>query len=94
MDPTSKMQHYIYFQYNITDGLLQNIFHAPVECWCTEMEQILSPFKRFTATQKPLSAGATNKPGEWPSLIHVILMNIAGKIILSTAVKTWSNCQE
>ena len=29
------------------------------------MEQISNPFKRFTATQKPLVvAGATNKPGE------------------------------
>ena len=44
---------------------MQTIFHAPAECWCTEMEQIVSPFKRFTATQKPLVTGATNKPGEW-----------------------------
>ena len=29
------------------------------------MEQISSSFKRFTATQKPLVADATNKPREW-----------------------------
>ena len=32
------------------------------------MEQISSPFKRLTATQKPLVAGATNKPGEWQAI--------------------------
>ena len=90
MDPTSGMQYEMYFLWNITDGLLQTIFHAPAECWCTEMEQIPSPPKRFTASQKPLSAGATNKLGEWPSLIHIISTNIDGKIRIFIVIKTWS----
>ena len=45
--------------------LVWTIFSAPAECWCTEMEQISSPFKHFTASPEPLVAGATNKPGEW-----------------------------
>ena len=51
---------YAFLKLNITDGLSKTIFHGPAECWCTEMEQSSSPFKRFTVTQKPLPAGATN----------------------------------
>ena len=65
MYSTSRLQYYTHFNFNTTDGLLQTIFHAPAECWCTEMEQIPDPFKRCTATQKRLLAGATNKPGKW-----------------------------
>ena len=60
-----RLQYYMRIQLNIIDGLVRTICHAPAEYWCTEMEQISSPFKRFTATQNPLVAGATNKPVEW-----------------------------
>ena len=40
------------------------------------MERISSPFKRFIASQKTLSAGATNKRGVWPSLIHIVLTHL------------------
>ena len=83
MDSTSWLQYNMHLQLNITAGLVQTIFHAPAECWCTEMEQVLSPFKRFTATQKPLVDGATNIPGEWQT---IILINISGKILISTAI--------
>ena len=75
---------------------MRTIFQAPAECWCTEMEQISRPVKRFPATQKPLVAGATNKPGgEQARSRHIILTNIGGKIIISTAIfKHGQNCQE
>ena len=81
MDASKRMQYHVYSWLNIADELVWTVFHAPGECWFTEMELILSPFPDLHCHK--------TAPGSWCKKTNK-RNKPGGKMIISTAIRTRS----